>query len=245
MIGSTISHYKILEKIGEGGMGVVYRAEDSKLKRIVALKFLPSHLLGKIEDKDRFIHEARANSSLNHPNIMTIYEVDEVQDQTFIAMEFIKGETLKEKIVSKPLTTKSTLAISNAVAEGLLAAHKQNIIHRDIKSDNVMLSEEGHIKIMDFGLAKRMGGEGITKIGTTLGTLAYMSPEQIEGLDVDHRSDIFSLGVVMYEMATGQLPFPGEHEAAILYAIVNEVANPVSMLNPKIDLELATRKILV
>jgi serine/threonine protein kinase/Flp pilus assembly protein TadD len=239
MIGSTISHYKILEKIGEGGMGVVYRAEDTKLKRIVALKFLPSHLLGKTEDKNRFLHEARANSSLNHPNIMTIYEVDEVQDQTFIAMEYIKGETLKEKVAGKSLTTKRTLTNASAIAEGLLAAHKQNIVHRDIKSDNIMLSVEGHIKIMDFGLAKRIGGEGITKIGTTLGTLAYMSPEQIEGLEVDHRSDIFSLGVVMYEMATGQLPFLGEHEAAVLYAIVNEVANPVSTLNPKIDLELA------
>jgi tetratricopeptide (TPR) repeat protein/predicted Ser/Thr protein kinase len=237
MIGTTVSHYKILEKLGEGGMGVVYRAEDTKLERIVALKFLPSNLIGKDEDKKRFIREARSTSSLNHPNIMTIYEIDEVEDQTFIAMEFLEGKTLKNVITRTPPDNSKALDIAIAVAEGLLAAHSQDIIHRDIKSENVMLSDKGHIKIMDFGLAKRKGVKGMTRAGTTLGTLAYMSPEQIEGLDADFRSDIFSLGVVMYEMATGKLPFHGDHDAAILYSIVNELPAPVSTINPKIDLE--------
>jgi serine/threonine protein kinase len=209
MIGTTVSHYKILEKLGEGGMGVVYRAEDSKLERIVALKFLPSNLIGKDEDKKRFIREARSTSSLNHPNIMTIYEIDDANDQIFIAMEFLEGETLKNVISKASPDNSRALDIALAVSEGLQAAHSQNIIHRDIKSENVMLSDKGHIKIMDFGLAKRKGVDGMTRAGTTLGTLAYMSPEQIEGLDADFRSDIFSLGVVMYEMATGQLPFHG------------------------------------
>ncbi|MEE9166559.1 MAG: serine/threonine-protein kinase, partial [Candidatus Neomarinimicrobiota bacterium] len=219
MIDKTISHYRILEKLGEGGMGVVYKAEDTKLDRYVALKFLPAHLTSSEEDKQRFIHEAKAASALNHQNIMTIYEIDEVEDpatagrQTFIAMEYVEGETLKDKVEKGPLKTKELLNIVIAVADGLNAAHEKEIIHRDIKSENIMVSKTGLVKIMDFGLAKRKGVTRVTKEGSTRGTFAYMSPEQAEGLEVDRRSDLFSFGVVMYEMATGQLPFKGEHDA--------------------------------
>ncbi|MCH8011461.1 MAG: protein kinase [Candidatus Marinimicrobia bacterium] len=235
MIGKTISHYRILEKLGEGGMGIVYKAEDTKLKRTVALKFLPHHLLANEEDKTRFLHEGQAASALNHPNIMTIHEIDEVDDQSFITMEYIEGETLKDKLEKRPLKTKELLNIAIAVADGLNAAHEQKIVHRDIKSENIMISKTGLVKIMDFGIAKR---KGVPSIGTTPGTLAYMSPEQAEGSEVDSRSDLFSFGVVMYEMATGQLPFKGEHDAAILYSIVNEVPLPVTSLNPNIPKEL-------
>ncbi len=238
LIGRTVSHYRILEKVGQGGMGVVYKAEDTKLKRTVALKFLPHHLLANEEDKTRFLHEAQAASALNHPNIMTIHEIDEVDDQTFIAMELVEGETLKDKVERGPLKTKEILNIAIAVADGLKAAHEQEIVHRDIKSENIMISKSGLVKIMDFGLAKRKGMSRITKVGSTLGTLAYMSPEQAEGLEVDRRSDLFSFGVVLYEMATGQLPFKGEHDAAILYSIVNEAPLPVTTLNPNIPQEL-------
>ncbi|MEE9166653.1 MAG: protein kinase [Candidatus Neomarinimicrobiota bacterium] len=238
MIGQTISHYKILEKLGEGGMGVVYKAEDLKLDRYVALKFLPAHLSSSDEDKQRFIHEAKAASALEHPNIMTIHEIDDAEGEIFIAMEYVKGETLKDKLEKGPLKTKELLNIAIPVAEGLNAAHSKEIIHRDIKSENIMISTEGLVKIMDFGLAKRKGVTRVTKEGSTLGTLAYMSPEQAEGLKVDRRSDLFSFGVVMYEMATGQLPFKGEHDAAVLYAIVNEAPLLVSTLNPNIPEEL-------
>ncbi len=197
MIGEIISHYKILEKIGEGGMGVVYKAEDTKLKRIVALKFLPSNALGTEEEKARFIREAQAAASLNHPNIATIYEIDEVEGEIFIAMEYIEGQTLKEKINSGPLKIKEAVKIACQVADGLNAAHEKGITHRDIKSANVMLTEKGQAKIMDFGLAKMAARTGLTKEGTTLGTIAYMSPEQSRGEHVDHRSDIWSLGVVL------------------------------------------------
>ena len=234
MIGKTISHYKILKKLGEGGMGVVYKAEDTKLDRHVALKFLPSHLTDNEEEKQRFVHEAKSASALNHPNIMTIFEIDEVEGQTFIAMECIEGETLKDKVEKAPLKTKELLNIAIAVADGLNAAHEHDIVHRDIKSENIMISKTSPVKIMDFGLAKRKGMTKITKTGSTLGTLAYMSPEQAEGLEVDRRSDLFSFGVVMYEMATGQLPFKGEHDAAIMYSIVNEAPILVSSINPNI-----------
>ncbi len=238
MIGKTISHYKIIEKLGEGGMGVVYKAEDLKLDRYVALKFLPAHLSSSEEDKQRFIHEAKAASALEHPNIMTIYEIDEVEEQTFIAMEYVEGETLKDKVEKGPLKTKELLNCAIAVADGLNAAHETDIVHRDIKSENIMISKTGLVKIMDFGLAKRKGVTRVTKEGSTLGTLAYMSPEQAEGLEVDRRSDLYSFGVVMYEMATGQLPFKAEHDAAILYAIVNEAPLPVSTLNPNVPKKL-------
>jgi len=228
MIGRTISHYKILEKLGEGGMGVVYKAEDIKLKRTVALKFLPQDLLCDSDAKARFIHEAQAASALNHPNITTVHEIDEVEGECFIAMEFIQGKSLKAFIKEKTFSIEEILKVATQVCEGLNAAHKKDIVHRDIKSDNIMLTDEGLVKIMDFGLAKLKGVTKLTKTGWTLGTLQYMSPEQASRETVDSRSDIFSLGVVLYEMITGQLPFKGKHEAAIIYSIMNETPEPLA-----------------
>jgi len=228
MIGRTISHYKILEKVGEGGMGVVYKAQDTKLGRIVALKFLPEHLLCDEEAKSRFVHEAKAASALNHPNITTIHEIDEVEGECFISMEYIEGKSLKELIQRKEFSIEEVLKISIQIAEGLSRAHQKDIVHRDIKSDNILLAHDGLVKIMDFGLAKLKGVTKLTKTGSTLGTLQYMSPEQAQGKDVDQRSDIFSFGVVLYEMVTGQLPFKGEHEAAVIYSIVNETPEPLA-----------------
>jgi len=228
MIGKTISHYKILEKLGEGGMGIVYKAQDTKLDRIVALKFLPKHLLCDQEAKNRFEQEAKAASALNHPNITTIYEIDEKEGECFIAMEYIEGKSLKELLKEKSFSLKEVLEIAIQTGEGLNAAHKKGIVHRDIKSDNIMLTNEGLAKIMDFGLAKLKGATKLTTMGLTLGTLAYMSPEQAQGIEVDYRSDIFSFGVVLYEMITGQLPFKGEHTAAIIYSILNETPEPLA-----------------
>jgi len=228
MIGRTISHYRIVEKIGEGGMGVVYKAQDTKLKRTVALKFLPQELLCDSESKTRFMHEAQAASALNHPNITTIHEIDEVEGECFISMEYIEGNSLKELINKRTLAIDEILAIALKIAEGLKAAHKKEIVHRDVKSDNVMVTDEGEVKIMDFGLVKLKGVTKLTKTGSTLGTLQYMSPEQAQGKEADQRSDIFSFGVVLYEMITGQLPFKGEHEAAVIYSIVNETPEPLA-----------------
>ncbi|MCJ7459822.1 MAG: protein kinase [candidate division Zixibacteria bacterium] len=238
MIGRTISHYKILEKLGEGGMGVVYKAQDIKLDRIVALKFLPKHLLCDQEAKTRFEHEAKAASSLNHPNITTIHEIDEFEGECFIAMEYVEGNSLKELIKEKTFTIEEVLNIATQVAEGLNAAHKKGIVHRDIKSDNIMLTVDGLVKIMDFGLAKLRGVSKLTRTGSTVGTLGYMSPEQVQGIEVDQRSDIFSFGVVLYEMITGQLPFKGEHEAAIIYSILNEAPEPLARCKANIPGEL-------
>jgi serine/threonine protein kinase/Flp pilus assembly protein TadD len=228
LIDNIISHYKILEKLGSGGMGEVYLAQDTKLDRKVALKFLPKHLLCDEEAKTRFVHEAKAASALNHSNITTIHDIDQVEDQCFICMEYIEGKSIKELVKEKTLSVKEILDIAIQVGEGLNAAHKKDIIHRDIKSDNIMLTEEGVVKIMDFGLAKLKGVTKLTKTGSTLGTVAYMSPEQAQGMTVDQRSDIFSFGVVLYEMTTGQLPFKGEHEAAIVYSIINETPEPLA-----------------
>jgi len=228
MIGKTISHYKILEKLGEGGMGVVCKAQDTKLKRTVALKFLPQELLCDSESKARFIHEAQAASALNHPNITTIHEIDEVEGECFICMEYIEGKSIKELIKEKGLSIEGILKIAIEICEGLSAAHEKGIVHRDIKSDNIMLTPRGQVKIMDFGLAKLKGVTKLTKTGTTLGTLQYMSPEQAQGKEADRRSDIFSFGVVLYEMITGRLPFKGEHEAAVIYSIVNETPEPLA-----------------
>ncbi len=228
MIGKKISHYRILEKLGEGGMGVVYKAEDSKLKRMVALKFLPLYAVASKEEKSRFTHEAQAAARLNHPNICTIYEINESDEQPFIAMEFVEGQSLKEKIASGPLKMEEALHIMIQVSEGLEEAHKKGIVHRDIKSANIMISENGKVKITDFGLAKLAGRTQITKSGTTLGTVAYMSPEQARGESVGFSTDIWSLGVVFYEMLTGQLPFRGDHDQVVLFSILNEEPVPMT-----------------
>ncbi len=238
MIGQIISHYKILAKLGEGGMGVVYKAEDTKLKRIVALKFLSAIALGG-EEKSRFLREAQAAAALNHPNICTIHAIDEVDGQMFIAMEFIEGQSLREKIEAGPLKIDEAIKFTTQVADGLQAAHEKGITHRDIKSANVMITQKGQAKIMDFGLAKlARGGTMLTKEGMTLGTAAYMSPEQARGEVVDHRTDIWSLGVVLYEMISGRLPFRGEYEQAMLYAILNEDPEPLTALRTGVPMEL-------
>jgi len=239
MIGQTILHYKILEKLGEGGMGEVFKAQDTKLDRFVALKFLPSNLTANEEQKARFIQEAKTASAMNHPNICTIFDIQENNGQLFIVMEFVDGITLKEKLGS--LSEKQKLEISVQVAEGLAAAHEKGIVHRDIKPENIMIRKDGIAQIMDFGLAKLYSDKNasrLTKVGTTMGTLGYMSPEQIQGLDVDHRTDIFSLGIVLYEMFAGESPFKGMHETAIIYEIVNVEAPPLSAVKPEIDPEL-------
>jgi len=245
MIGKTISHYKIIEEIGAGGMGVVYKALDIKLDRTVALKFLPPHLSINKEEKQRFIHEAKAAAALDHPNICSIYEIDETEEgRMFIAMAFYEGKTLNEKISGvganggSPLPLNNAIDIAIQIAEGLNKAHKKDIVHRDIKSANIIITEEGEVKILDFGLAKLRGATKLTKEGTTLGTIAYMSPEQASGEKVDNRSDIWSLGVLLYEMITGQLPFKGEYEQAIMYAIMNEDPEPITGLRTGVPREL-------
>ncbi len=237
MVGQTISHYKILEKLGEGGMGVVYKAEDTKLKRTVALKFLPQHVSANETDKARFLLEAQAAAALNHPNICTIHSIEEHDRQTFIAMEFVDGQTLRQKRES--ISYKQAIDIGIQVADGLAAAHEKGIVHRDIKPENIMIRKDGIAQIMDFGLAKlRASGSKITRLtkeGSTVGTAGYMSPEQIQGQEADHRSDIFSFGVLLYELLTAQLPFIGEHETALAYEIVNVDAAPMSAVKPDID----------
>ena len=222
MIGETILHYKILEKLGEGGMGVVYLAEDTKLERKVAIKFLPRHVAGNSEERERFKIEAKAAAALNHPNIATIYAIEESGDDIFIVMEFIDGIELKDKIKSEPISTKEAINIAIQIAQGLETAHKKGIVHRDIKSQNIMITDDSKVKIMDFGLAKVRGGTQLTKLGSTVGTAAYMSPEQSRGEEVDHRTDIWSFGVFLYEMISGKLPFKGDYEQAVIYSILNE-----------------------
>ena len=222
MIGKQILHYKILEKIGEGGMGVVYKAEDTKLERTVAIKFLPRQIAASEEERRRFKIEAKAAAALNHPNIATIYAIEEVDDEMFIVMEYIKGQELKSSINNNQLSIDNALNYASQIASGLQAAHKKGVTHRDIKSSNIMITEEDQVKIMDFGLAKIRGGGQFTKVGTTLGTAAYMSPEQTQGLETDHRTDIWAFGVVLYEMLTGKMPFPGDYEQAVIYSILNE-----------------------
>ncbi len=238
MIGKTISHYKILEKLGEGGMGVVYKAQDIQLQRLVALKFLPPHISDSSEEKARFIHEAQSASALNHPNVTTIYGIEESPEGLFIAMEYVEGKTLKQIIEKETLSVKKILDIGIQVCEGLTVAHEKGIVHRDIKSDNIMLTPRSQVKIMDFGLAKLKGATKLTKTRSTLGTLAYMSPEQAQSEEVDQRSDIFSFGVVLYELLTGKLPFSGEHQAAIVYSIINEEPQPIARYNNQVSVKL-------
>ncbi len=238
MVGQTISHYKIVEKLGEGGMGAVYKAEDTKLERTVALKFLLPQTIGSEEERQRFIREARAAASLSHPNICTVYEIDEAGGHTFIAMEYVEGETLKDKIETGPLRLKEAVEIAAQIADGLQEAHHKGIIHRDVKPANVMVTSKGQAKIMDFGIAKSTDKTVLTKTGMTLGTVAYMSPEQIGGEGVDGRSDIWSAGAVLYEMITGLRPFRGGYEQAVLYAILNTDPEPVTALRTGVPMEL-------
>ena len=237
--GSTVAgRYQLIEELGRGGMGVVYKAEDTKLKRTVALKFLPPELTHIPDIKDRFMREAQAAAALDHPNICTVYEFDEAEEKTFISMAYVDGQSLRKKLESGLLELDEALRIALQVAQGLQIAHKKGVVHRDIKSANIMVTEDNQAKIMDFGLARLTGGTLITQEGTAMGTIAYMSPEQAQGEEVDHRTDIWSFGVVLYEMFGGQLPFMGEHDQAVVYSILNKKPKPLADLRSEIPLSI-------
>ena len=241
MIGQTISHYKVTGKLGEGGMGVVYKAEDTNLKRPVALKFLAAHLLGDKDVKARFRREAEAAAALNHPNICTVHEIAEANGKTFIAMAFLEGEPLEKKIEAGPLKLKDVLDMAIQTARGLEAAHEKGIVHRDIKPANLMITGEGPkqlVTIMDFGLALLADRSKLTRLDETMGTVTYMSPEQTYGMELDHRTDVWSVGVVIYEMVTGQRPFKGHYDKAVMYSITNEEPEPMTALRTGVPMEL-------
>ena len=238
MIGETISHYRIIEKLGEGGMGVVYRAEDLSLDRPVALKFLSLRATWTDEDKARFVHEAKAAAALNHPNICTVYEIGEDRGRAFIAMELVEGEDLRARMRHAPLPLDEALATAADIGRGLDAAHRKGIVHRDIKPANIVVTPARTVKITDFGLARVAGAAQLTRTGTTLGTVAYMSPEQARGEQVDGRTDIWSLGVVLYEMLTGRRPFGGDRDMAVIYAILNTDYEPLGQLRAGLPPEL-------
>jgi len=239
MIGKTISHYQIIEKLGAGGMGVVYAAEDTELRRTVAIKFLPPELTRNEEAKNRFIHEAQTASSLEHHNICNIHEIGRTEDdQLFVVMACYDGENLKEKIERGPLKIDVAVDIAIQISKGLTKAHEKDIVHRDIKPSNIFITTDGIAKIIDFGLAKLAGKTVLTKEGTTLGTVNYMSPEQSRGEEIDHRTDIWSLGAVLNEMITGQTPFKGEYEQAVVYSIMNEEPEPLTAIRTGVPIEL-------